>query len=592
MKPDTADAVARFELTLAQMESLQEIYDVPSPEKLELLFVDDEATARQLVPRILKEAGYLNITTTDSSREALQLLEEGNFHILICDLMMPEMDGMQLLMKIRSTPKLANLSVVVLSAVEDLSVVYKCLQNGADDYITKPMHRGSVRNLWSNVLRKKKEKVVLQELVEEKAKRLELNEELETMKDQMRIIDSEMLRAVETPISVIMSTVENLQATDGLTEKVKSALSTVMKSLKSSDLYKPVFDKYSVSEDMDPVASEWVREQLGLQREASAISPSAVFAEDTAARSEEQKALRSYEWDVWKKSEQELLMSLHIIFTDHSLPEAFNLDPVKLHNFFLEVSQLYFANPYHNFRHAVDVTQSIYSYLTIGGAAKQLTRLEIFALLISAMGHDLGHKGFNNPFLVATSDPIALRYNDISVLENYHCALLFSLLNKPECSICEGLSKSEFVLLRKMVISNILATDMSKHVEVMNKLQAIQGNFEADNQGHRQLLLNLLMKAADVANPTRPFEAARYWAEMLREEIFIQGDKERELGLQVSMFMDREDKNAPLAKMQTGFADMVLLPMYKTLNIFLPGSKPLTDRLLRNRETWGSLADE
>mmetsp|Transcript_1112 Transcript_1112/g.3990 ORF Transcript_1112/g.3990 Transcript_1112/m.3990 type:complete len:575 (+) Transcript_1112:113-1837(+) len=574
------------------MEKLQEIYDVPSPAELELLFVDDEATARQLVPRILKEAGYQNITTTSSSREALELLEKGSYHILICDLMMPEMDGMQLLMKIRATPKLANLSVVVLSAVEDLSVVYKCLQNGADDYITKPMHRGSVRNLWSNVLRKKKEKHVLQQLDEEKAKRLELNEELETMKVQMRRIDSQMATAVETPISVIMTTVKELQATDGLTDNVKSALSTMMMSLKSSDLYKPAIDKFLESEDLDPVASAWVKEQLLLEEDCKDITLSMVQEEDTVARTQQQKQLRGYEWDVWKSSEQDLFKALHIIFTDLNLPEAFSVDKEKLHNFFVEVSQLYNANPYHNFRHAVDVTQSIYSYLTTGGAAKQLTRLEIFALLISAMGHDLGHKGFNNPFLVATSDPLALRYNDISVLENFHCSLLFSLLKKAECSICEGLSKSEYALARKMIISNILATDMSKHVEIMNKVQAIQGNFEPDNQDHRQLFLNLLMKCADVANPTRPFKAAKYWAEMLREEIFIQGDKERELGMKVSMFMDREDKNAPLAKMQTGFADFVLLPMYKSLNDFLPQTQPLSDRLLRNRETWGSLDSE
>jgi len=54
--------------------------------------------------------------------------------------------------------------------------------------------------------------------------------------------------------------------------------------------------------------------------------------------------------------------------------------------------------------------------------------MESFALLISAIGHDLNHPGVTNAYLVNSKHSLALRYNDISVLENYHASTLFQIL--------------------------------------------------------------------------------------------------------------------------------------------------------------------
>ena len=91
------------------------------------------------------------------------------------------------------------------------------------------------------------------------------------------------------------------------------------------------------------------------------------------------------------------------------------------------------ANPYHSWTHCVDVCQTCFVMierrgLTLGAL---LSPLEGLALLLAALSHDLDHPGTNNGYHVATQSPLALRYNDQSVLENHHCATAWLLLAAP-----------------------------------------------------------------------------------------------------------------------------------------------------------------
>jgi hypothetical protein len=60
---------------------------------------------------------------------------------------------------------------------------------------------------------------------------------------------------------------------------------------------------------------------------------------------------------------------------------------------------------------------------------------EKFAMHVAAVAHDVGHPGVNNAFLINIKDELAMRYNDISVLENHHCATLFRILELETCNI-------------------------------------------------------------------------------------------------------------------------------------------------------------
>ena len=191
-------------------------------------------------------------------------------------------------------------------------------------------------------------------------------------------------------------------------------------------------------------------------------------------------------------------------------------------NFLLAVKAGYNANPYHNFRHAFDVTQSVYLFLTTGKAAELISHLEILGLLIAALSHDIGHPGVNNSFLINTESSLSISYNDVSVLENFHASTLFTILKKEDCAIFANIPIPIRQELRKIIISCILATDPARTMEIHSKFDSLISQYNRDNKEHRHLLATSLIKCADLSNPVRTFKHSQYWAEMIQEEFYNQ----------------------------------------------------------------------
>jgi len=301
--------------------------------------------------------------------------------------------------------------------------------------------------------------------------------------------------------------------------------------------------------------------------------------------------LRSWHFDVWSYEEDALLPLLEEMFRDFGLIDKFQMPVEKLRHFLVEMKHGYSnKNPYHNFRHAFDVTQACYLFLTTAGAAEFFTHLEITSLLFAALCHDFEHPGLNNNFQITTYSPLAILYNDHSILENYHLAKTFQLTRKPENNFLVNLSEPEHRELRKLVINCVLATDIARHVEITAKFGSILETFSRENKEHRHMLLEILLKCADISNPTRPLHLADYWSQMVQEEFFAQGDLEKQKRLNTSPFMDVE--HAALPKMSVNFIDFLVTPLYSSLAKLLPSVSECCDRLLETRAKWASLLAE
>merc|ERR1711879_170101 len=140
-----------------------ELSDIESQlSSLNIIVVDDESIARMVLTKGLTRCGYKNITSVSSSKEALELIKNNNFDVALCDVLMPDMDGMQLLTEIRNLSHTSEMSVIMVSATEDLGTVYKCISQGADNYMVKPIRIPQLRNLWSDIWKKKRERAILQ----------------------------------------------------------------------------------------------------------------------------------------------------------------------------------------------------------------------------------------------------------------------------------------------------------------------------------------------------------------------------------------------------------------------------------------------
>jgi CheY-like chemotaxis protein len=104
-----------------------------------VLVVDDDPANRELLRRRLMRQGY-EVRTVDGGREALDLLEDDAVELVLLDLMMPGMDGLETLNRIKQDPARKALPVIMLSASDDMDRIVQCVLQGAEDYLLKPFN--------------------------------------------------------------------------------------------------------------------------------------------------------------------------------------------------------------------------------------------------------------------------------------------------------------------------------------------------------------------------------------------------------------------------------------------------------------------
>jgi len=105
-----------------------------------VLVVDDVPTNVMLVQAILKKEGY-TILTCDNGPKALNIAQEQHPHLILLDIMMPEMDGYEVLQHLKSNPETNDIPVIIMSALSDMQSIVKGYQLGAIEYVTKPFQR-------------------------------------------------------------------------------------------------------------------------------------------------------------------------------------------------------------------------------------------------------------------------------------------------------------------------------------------------------------------------------------------------------------------------------------------------------------------
>eukprot|EP00741_Cyanophora_paradoxa_P016657 tig00020934_g16086.t1 len=181
--------------------------------------------------------------------------------------------------------------------------------------------------------------------------------------------------------------------------------------------------------------------------------------------------LDSWEVDSTRFRSELLCDYAALLFRERGLTERFNIDPEVLGRFIRALQRRYRStNPYHNFRHAFDVLRAVYIFVKESEAGSVLEELEVLALFVAAIAHDVGHPGRGNAFLVATGSALALTYNDKSPLENYHAALTFKCMQDRGCNVLRTLDRAEYKRVRSLVIQAVLWTDMALHMEMVAKL--------------------------------------------------------------------------------------------------------------------------
>lgn len=145
-----------------------------------ILVVDDDPVNRDMLARRLHKQGF-TVTIAKNGAQALELLQQKAFDLLLLDILMPGLSGYEVLRQIKESSQLQHIPVLMISALDDMDGIVRCIQSGAEDYISKPFNPVFLNARISAVLEKKRlrdqQQIYLKQIEEEKAnaERLLLN---------------------------------------------------------------------------------------------------------------------------------------------------------------------------------------------------------------------------------------------------------------------------------------------------------------------------------------------------------------------------------------------------------------------------------
>jgi two-component system sensor histidine kinase/response regulator len=179
-----------------------------------VLVVDDDANNREVLSRRLQWQGH-DVRIANTGRDALQMMGEAEYDLVLLDIMMPDMDGYEVLGHIKSDERLRHIPVIMISALSELQSVVRCIEAGAEDYLAKPFNPTLLKARIGACLEKKRgrdRETILYEQLQSNYKKLQ---EVEKLRDDMRNM---IVHDLRTPLTAVIIGVEMLEKFGALNE--------------------------------------------------------------------------------------------------------------------------------------------------------------------------------------------------------------------------------------------------------------------------------------------------------------------------------------------------------------------------------------
>lgn len=373
-------------------------------------------------------------------------------------------------------------------------------------------------------------------------------------------------------VNAATSILDNVRSSFILEPTIQESLKTIQKSLSDTSRLMSLQNSghSAVNEALDSV-------------ECPLVSPSITLPKNWS----------DWEFDVTEYKDSIMLCSIIGNFFVQMFDfNELKVDTSTLAKYIIEVGKNYHDRPFHNLQHSACVTHFCFKLMNETKAKEHLNLYQLFGILLSAVVHDVDHPGNTNLFEINSSSELALIYNDQSVLENHHCSTAFRLMRKPGLQLLTTLPKDKAVEIRKVIISCVMATDMAVHFELIDETKKrAQDGWNFEEAKDQALLGKILLHAADLSNPVRPFHMTRKWAERISNEFNDQVSREEALGMPVLGFMKTPDEKA-FCKNETGFAGFVVAPMWRAMALVYPALNFLVQQLDSNLQTWKSTLEE
>ncbi|KAL7535758.1 hypothetical protein ACHAWF_005264 [Thalassiosira exigua] len=339
--------------------------------------------------------------------------------------------------------------------------------------------------------------------------------------------------------------------------------------------------------------------------------------------------IRSWSFDVLQFEDSVLIDVFIKMLEYYDLLEKFQLDRQVLERYSREVMEMHHKDcyyqridieragvdeekpqilcEYHSWYHAVGCTHASFLFLTLGGADAYLEKVDVFCILMGALIHDLDHPGTNNDFEIKRSSSLAKLYDNDAVLERHSINMGLNMcLDKPELNWMKSFQTEDCDYVKHFIGESVLATDPARHAGIVKEalefvdigLQDYQSTptpespkhgeesqpslayFNRNSLSHRIFIGRLILHSADISNPVHSsFDVAADWAIRVTTEFSKQAQKEKQLELPVTTFMDGLDSQVKIAEVQIGFFKWMVKPLYHTIGLLFPALKMM--------EGWG-----
>lgn len=196
----------------------------------------------------------------------------------------------------------------------------------------------------------------------------------------------------------------------------------------------------------------------------------------------------------------------------------------------------------------------------------------MLSLIVAALCHDIGHPGLNNGYMIASQDPLAIRYNDSSVLEHMHANKTFQILGAINTNIVKNLEKNDYSRFRKIVIQSILGTDLQVHFDKLAEFKTqVANRLTFADDKFKIMTLQMCLKCADIGHGAKALDLHKQWTSLITKEFFRQGDTERANNLHVTPLCDR--KSIIVSKSQEGFLKVLVKPLFEVWDQFIHQNK-------------------
>ena len=215
-----ASAIPRADTVRSHWESRRMSTELASAPGL-LLVVDDDAENRDVLSRRLIKQGH-EVRTASSGPEALQVMALTDFEVILLDIMMPDMDGYEVLGRIKGDRRLQHVPVIMISAIDGVQSVVRCIEAGAEDYLAKPFDPTLLKARIGASLERKRgrdRETALYEQLQQNYKRLL---ELERLRDDMRNM---IVHDLRTPLTSVIVGMELVAGQGPLSEMQREVMS-------------------------------------------------------------------------------------------------------------------------------------------------------------------------------------------------------------------------------------------------------------------------------------------------------------------------------------------------------------------------------